>query len=119
MTRLRPMPADKFSFGTWTVGWQGVDVFGTAVRAPMPADRVGGADSTSCRAAGAAAGAGDVVRVAPAWPAPPAGPAPLAGPIRWKVVISCPAAQVSGPGQGRCHGVASAHQRTAQPSRAE
>ena len=40
MTRFVPTPADKFSFGIWTVGWQGVDVFGTAVRAPMPADRV-------------------------------------------------------------------------------
>ena len=28
-------PADKFTFGLWTVGWQGVDVFGGAVRAPM------------------------------------------------------------------------------------
>ncbi len=26
---------DHFSFGLWTVGWQGVDVFGTAVRAPL------------------------------------------------------------------------------------
>src|SRR5690242_2268463 len=34
-----PAPADKFSFGIWTVGWQGVDVFGPAVRPPMPADR--------------------------------------------------------------------------------
>jgi xylose isomerase len=34
-----PTPADRFSFGIWTVGWQGVDVFGTAVRPPMPADR--------------------------------------------------------------------------------
>jgi len=34
-----PTSADKFSFGIWTVGWQGVDVFGTAVRPPMPADR--------------------------------------------------------------------------------
>jgi xylose isomerase len=34
-----PSPADKFSFGIWTVGWQGVDVFGSAVRPPMPADR--------------------------------------------------------------------------------
>ena len=34
-----PTPADRFSFGIWTVGWQGVDVFGSAVRAPMPADR--------------------------------------------------------------------------------
>ena len=39
MTRFVPTPADKFSFGIWTVGWQGVDVFGTAVRAQMPADR--------------------------------------------------------------------------------
>src|SRR6266516_4898998 len=34
-----PTPADKFSFGIWTVGWQGVDVFGPAVRPPMAADR--------------------------------------------------------------------------------
>ncbi len=34
-----PTPADRFSFGIWTVGWQGVDVFGTAVRPPMPAER--------------------------------------------------------------------------------
>jgi xylose isomerase len=26
---------DKFSFGLWTVGWQGVDVFGGPVRPPM------------------------------------------------------------------------------------
>jgi len=34
-----PSADDKFSFGIWTVGWQGVDVFGPAVRPPMPADR--------------------------------------------------------------------------------
>ncbi len=34
-----PTPADRFSFGIWTVGWQGVDVFGSAVRPPMAADR--------------------------------------------------------------------------------
>jgi xylose isomerase len=34
-----PTRADRFSFGIWTVGWQGVDVFGGAVRAPMAADR--------------------------------------------------------------------------------
>jgi xylose isomerase len=34
-----PTPQDRFSFGIWTVGWQGVDVFGGAVRPPMPADR--------------------------------------------------------------------------------
>ena len=28
-----PTPEDKFSFGLWTVGWQGVDVFGPASRA--------------------------------------------------------------------------------------
>lgn len=32
---LTPVPSDKFSFGLWTVGWQGVDVFGGAVRPPM------------------------------------------------------------------------------------
>jgi xylose isomerase len=37
--RYTPIPADKFSFGIWTVGWQGVDVFGSAVRPPMPAER--------------------------------------------------------------------------------
>jgi xylose isomerase len=29
---FRPTPEDRFSFGLWTVGWQGVDVFGGAVR---------------------------------------------------------------------------------------
>jgi xylose isomerase len=29
---LCPSRADHFSFGLWTVGWQGVDVFGGAVR---------------------------------------------------------------------------------------
>ena len=37
--RYAPTPADRFSFGIWTVGWEGVDVFGSAVRAPMPAER--------------------------------------------------------------------------------
>jgi xylose isomerase len=37
--RYVPSRADHFSFGLWTVGWQGVDVFGSAVREPMPADR--------------------------------------------------------------------------------
>jgi xylose isomerase len=35
MMNLTPSPADKFSFGLWTVGWQGVDVFGGAIRPPM------------------------------------------------------------------------------------
>ena len=34
-----PVRGDRFSFGIWTVGWQGVDVFGGAVRPPMPAER--------------------------------------------------------------------------------
>ncbi|HWD83232.1 MAG TPA: xylose isomerase [Kribbella sp.] len=32
MSDYTPSKDDKFSFGLWTVGWQGVDVFGTAVR---------------------------------------------------------------------------------------
>jgi xylose isomerase len=32
---LQPSRDDRFSFGLWTVGWQGVDVFGVAVRAPL------------------------------------------------------------------------------------
>src|SRR6202041_3460406 len=34
-----PAREDHFSFGIWTVGWQGIDVFGSAVRPPMAADR--------------------------------------------------------------------------------
>ena len=34
-----PVREDRFSFGLWTVGWQGTDVFGGPVRAPMAADR--------------------------------------------------------------------------------
>lgn len=33
MTDYTPTPDDKFSFGLWTVGWQGTDVFGPASRA--------------------------------------------------------------------------------------
>ena len=33
--RYTPRPEDKFSFGLWTVGWEGVDVFGPASRAPL------------------------------------------------------------------------------------
>jgi xylose isomerase len=33
--RYAPRPEDKFSFGLWTVGWEGVDVFGPASRAPL------------------------------------------------------------------------------------
>ncbi|MEZ5095025.1 MAG: xylose isomerase [Nocardioides sp.] len=32
---LTPTREDRFSFGLWTVGWQGVDVFGTAIRPPL------------------------------------------------------------------------------------
>jgi xylose isomerase len=39
---FQPTPDDRFSFGLWTVGWQGVDVFGPATRPPMdPAHAVG------------------------------------------------------------------------------
>jgi len=34
-SQLRPTREDRFSFGLWTVGWQGVDVFGTAIRPPL------------------------------------------------------------------------------------
>jgi xylose isomerase len=37
--RYVPSRDDLFSFGIWTVGWQGVDVFGGATRPPMPAER--------------------------------------------------------------------------------
>ncbi|MEV1331960.1 xylose isomerase [Micromonospora costi] len=33
----RPTPADKFSFGLWTVGWQARDPFGDATRPPLDA----------------------------------------------------------------------------------
>jgi xylose isomerase len=32
MTDYTPTPGDKFSFGLWTVGWQGTDVFGPSSR---------------------------------------------------------------------------------------
>jgi xylose isomerase len=35
MADYTPTREDKFSFGLWTVGWQGVDVFGGAVRQPL------------------------------------------------------------------------------------
>jgi xylose isomerase len=37
--RYVPAREDRFSFGIWTVGWQGTDVFGGPVRPPMAADR--------------------------------------------------------------------------------
>jgi len=30
-----PPPDDGFSFGLWTVGWQGLGVFGGPVRPPL------------------------------------------------------------------------------------
>ncbi|AZM51568.1 xylose isomerase [Streptomyces sp. WAC 01529] len=37
----QPTPEDKFSFGLWTVGWQGRDPFGDATRSALdPADAV-------------------------------------------------------------------------------
>ncbi|MTD52867.1 xylose isomerase [Amycolatopsis pithecellobii] len=35
MPDYTPTREDRFSFGLWTVGWQGVDVFGGAARPPM------------------------------------------------------------------------------------
>jgi xylose isomerase len=35
MTSYDPRPEDRFSFGLWTIGWQGVDPFGVATREPM------------------------------------------------------------------------------------
>jgi len=35
MPSYMPTREDKFSFGLWTIGWQGVDVFGSAVRPPL------------------------------------------------------------------------------------
>ena len=41
MSDYTPTREDQFSFGLWTVGWQGVDVFGGAVRPPLdPAEAV-------------------------------------------------------------------------------
>jgi xylose isomerase len=34
-TNLTPGPEHKFTFGLWTVGWQGRDPFGDATRAPL------------------------------------------------------------------------------------
>jgi xylose isomerase len=35
MTSYEPTKADRFSFGLWTVGWQGRDPFGDATREPL------------------------------------------------------------------------------------
>jgi xylose isomerase len=35
LAQLQPTPADKFSFGLWTVGWTASDPFGSATRAPL------------------------------------------------------------------------------------
>jgi xylose isomerase len=41
MSDYTPTREDRFSFGLWTVGWQGVDVFGSAVRPRLdPAEAV-------------------------------------------------------------------------------
>ncbi|MGH8776296.1 MAG: xylose isomerase [Jiangellaceae bacterium] len=41
MTEYVPSREDRFSFGLWTVGWQGVDVFGSAVRPRLdPVDAI-------------------------------------------------------------------------------
>lgn len=36
-TSYTPTRDDRFSFGLWTVGWEGVDVFGGAIRPPLDA----------------------------------------------------------------------------------
>jgi xylose isomerase len=35
MTAMQPTPADHFTFGLWTVGWQARDPFGDPTRAPL------------------------------------------------------------------------------------
>ena len=35
LNTYQPTPGDKFTFGLWTVGWQGRDPFGDASRAPL------------------------------------------------------------------------------------
>jgi xylose isomerase len=35
--KLTPTPADKFTFGLWTIGWPARDQFGAATRAPLDA----------------------------------------------------------------------------------
>jgi xylose isomerase len=41
MTQLTPTPDDRFTFGLWTVGWQGRDPFGDATRPALdPVDTV-------------------------------------------------------------------------------
>jgi xylose isomerase len=35
MTSFQPTPADKFTFGLWTVGWIGRDPFGEPTREPL------------------------------------------------------------------------------------
>jgi xylose isomerase len=35
MSSYAPTRDDRFSFGLWTVGWRGIDVFGGPVRAPL------------------------------------------------------------------------------------
>jgi xylose isomerase len=37
MSEFAPRPEHRFSFGLWTVGWQGVDPFGVATRDPLDA----------------------------------------------------------------------------------
>src|SRR6188472_3222151 len=38
----QPTPQDKFSFGLWTVGWLGVDPFGTASRPALAPEEYAG-----------------------------------------------------------------------------
>lgn len=36
---LEPTPDDRFTFGLWTVGWNGADPFGGPTRAPLDTRR--------------------------------------------------------------------------------
>ena len=59
---MTPTPADKFTFGLWTVGWQARDPFGDATRGPV--DPVRTVNELAQRGAGRAALAdGDVGRL--------------------------------------------------------
>jgi hypothetical protein len=69
MPGFMPTREDKFSFGLWTVGWQGVDVFGTAVRPPLdPAEAV-----QRLASLGAYGSASTTTTCSRSGPAPPSG----------------------------------------------
>ena len=51
-----PIPEDKFSFGLWTVGWTGIDPFGTASRPALTPRRVRAGRPAPSRGAGLSPG---------------------------------------------------------------